>query len=92
MTCAQLVELIQRWKKSVLTMDRMYYDDASKEFSLSAMTGFGADGDKEDKLKDFEQSRGATFENNKFVLQIREHMEVKSALCDAVLARLEKIQ
>ena len=91
-TCAQLVELIQRWKKSVLTMDRMYYDDASKEFSLSAMTGFGADGDKEDKLKDFEQSRGATFENNKFVLQIREHMEVKSALCDAVLARLEKIQ
>ncbi len=91
-TCAQLVELIQRWKKSVLTMDRMYYDDASKEFSLSAMTGFGADGDKEDKLKDFEQSRGATFENNKFVLQIREHMEVKSALCDAVLAHLEKIQ
>lgn len=90
-TKEQLTELILRWRESVLTMDRMYYDDASKEFSLSSMTGFGADGDKEDKLKDFEESRGARFENNKFVLQIREHMDAKSALGDEVLSRLEKI-
>ena len=31
------------------------------------------------------------FENNKFVLQIREHMDAKSALGDEVLSRLEKI-
>ena len=67
------------------------FHNASKEFSLSSMTGFGADGDKEDKLKDFEESRGARFENNKFVLQIREHMDAKSALGDEVLSRLEKI-
>ena len=90
-TKEQLTGLILRWRESVLTMDRMYYDDASKEFSLSSMTGFGADGDKEDKLKDFEESRGARFENNKFVLQIREHMDTKSALGDEVLSRLEKI-
>lgn len=90
-TVEWLKEFVLKWRKSVLTMDNMYYDDASKEFSLSAMTGFGADGDKEDKLKDFEESRGTRFENNKFVVQIREHMDIKSALCDTVLARLEKI-
>lgn len=90
-TVNDLLGLIDKWNDSVQSLDRMYYDDASKEFSLSAMTGFGVDGDKEDKLKDFEQARGTTFENNKFVCTIRSHMETKGNLYRAVKARLETI-
>ncbi len=86
-----IMSIINKWNHSVQTMDQMYYDDASKEFSLSAMTGFGADGDAADKLKDFEQARGTTFENNKFVCSIRTHMEDKGNLYKSVLARLDAI-
>ena len=33
---------------AVVGLDKMVYADAKKEFSLSAMTGFGADGSREE--------------------------------------------
>ena len=30
-------------------LDKMVYEDAKKEFSLTSMTGFGADGSSEEK-------------------------------------------
>ena len=57
-TAEKLRELVNRWKDSVVGLDNLLYDDARKEFSLSAMTSFGADGDENQRKEDFMQVRG----------------------------------
>lgn len=74
-----LVKLIEKWKEAVIGLDKMLYEDARKEFRLSAMTGFGTDGDIQDKELDFIKVRG-TFEKNTFVNEILEHIRKKSEL------------
>lgn len=81
----QLSGIVRRWKDSVIGIDNMVYADAGKEFSLSAMTSFGADGDHDQRARDFEQVRGSVFEADPFVKSVREHIRVKSALADTVL-------
>ena len=86
-TAAQVREIVVKWKEAVIGLDEMLYEDARKEFSLASMTGFGADGSREEKELDFEQVRGA-FESNSFVKAVLEHIRVKRALGDELLARL----
>lgn len=81
--------IVLQWKDAVVGLDRMLYEDARKEFSMAAKTGFGADGSAVEQELDFEQVRG-DFENNVFVQDILRHIEVKSALGDELLARLQK--
>ena len=88
-TLAQIIEVAGKWKESVVALDNMVYEDAKKEFSLSAMTGFGADGDKSQQNLDFESVRGGDFESNPFVTAIVEHIKVKSALGDEFIARMK---
>ncbi len=87
----QLMDLVRRWKESVVGLDKMIYEDARKEFSLSSMTSFGADGDALERAEDFAQVRGSSFENNSFVQTVLEHIEKKSALGDAALTRLASL-
>ena len=89
-TVEQVVELALKWKDSVVALDRMVYEDARKEFSLSAMTGFGADGDKSQQNLDFEEVRGGAFESNPSVQAIEEHIRVKSALGDEFISRMQR--
>ena len=91
-TIDQLSDLVRRWKESVVSLDRMIYDDARKEFSLSSMTSFGADGNAYDRDQDFMQVRGSSFESDPFVQTVKEHIEVKSALGEAALARLASLK
>ncbi len=91
-TVGQLSELVRRWKESVVGLDRMIYEDARKEFSLSSMTSFGADGNASEQREDFMQVRGATFESDPFVRTVKEHIEVKSALGEAALAKLASLE
>lgn len=86
-----LCELVARWKSSVVGLDDLVYDDARKEFSLSSMTGFGADGDENVRKEDFMQVRGSVFESNPFVMSVKEHIRVKSELGDAVLDLLKSL-
>ena len=81
---------MERWKKSVVDLDRLLYEDARKEFTLSSMTGFGIDGGDEIKKLDFEQVRG-DFESNSVVAAIQEHIKQKSALGDELIERMGKI-
>ena len=81
----KLCELIDRWKTSVVGLDNLVYEDARKEFSLSAMTGFGADGNELVRKEDFMQVRGSFFESNPFVVSVLEHIKVKSQLGQTVL-------
>jgi len=83
-----VITIVKKWIDCVLTIDNMIYEDAKKEFTLSKMTGFGADGNDEDKEKDFENVRGS-FSTNSTVLVIKKHMEVKKALRDKIIGRLK---
>ena len=83
-----LQSLVRRWKDSVVGLDNMIYEDARKEFSLNAMTGFGADGDEEQMMEDFMHVRGSFFEADPFVTSVREHITAKSDLGDRALALL----
>ncbi len=91
-TSDQLSDLVRRWKESVVGLDKMIYDDARKEFSLSSMTSFGADGNSAERKEDFMQVRGSSFESDPFVQTVKEHIEVKSALGDAALAKLASLR
>ena len=86
-TASEIAQLVERWRSSVVELDREVYADAKKEFSLSAMTGFGADGDEVQQARDFEEVRGA-FDGNPYVSSILKHIEDKSALGQELLDRL----
>lgn len=86
-TIDDLAKLIERWKNSVVALDKMLYDDARKEFQLSAMTGFGSDGDANTKMADFEMVRGK-FETNSFVSEILSHIERKTNLGERAIQQI----
>jgi hypothetical protein len=90
-TAADIVEMVEKWKKSVIDLDKLLYEDARKEFNLSSMTGFGIDGDEEIKKRDFEQVRGE-FESNSVVSAIQEHIKKKTALGDELIERISQIR
>lgn len=84
---AGIVDLVRKWQDSVLRLDEFLYADARKEFSLTSMTGFGVDGSIKEKREDFEGVRG-DFENNPFVMAVKEHISVKRALGEELINRL----
>ncbi|MBN1769328.1 MAG: DUF4954 family protein [Prolixibacteraceae bacterium] len=88
-TPEDIILLVERWRDSVVGLDNMLYNDAKKEFQLSAMTGFGVDGDAQTRKEDFEMVRGS-FETNSFVQEIKSHIERKSNLGDRVIKQIEK--
>jgi hypothetical protein len=87
MTRQQVIDIVQQWKEAVVGLDRMVYEDARKEFSLSAMTGYGADGEREHKEQDFENVRG-DFDSNPFVKEILDHIDRKTRLGEELVERL----
>lgn len=89
-TSKDIINIVEKWKESVIGLDKQVYEDAKKEFSLSAMTGFGADGSREEQRLDFEQVRGY-FESNPFVEAVLEHIRVKGELGDELISRMNKI-
>ena len=89
-TAGDVITFVNSWKKSVIELDNLLYEDARKEFTLSSMTGFGIDGGADVKKLDFEQVRGE-FESNSVVAAIQEHIRQKSALGDELINRMKNI-
>ncbi|HNX55414.1 MAG TPA: DUF4954 family protein [Prolixibacteraceae bacterium] len=90
-TIADLISLIEKWKESVVGLDKLLYEDAKKEFRLDSMTGFGMDGNKKTQKLDFEQVRGS-FEKNDFVTEIVSHIDRKTALGAKMIEKLRKLE
>ncbi len=90
-TIQDILSMVDKWKDSVVSLDKMLYEDAKKEFTLTTKTGFGVDGDEEQKMKDFENVRGI-FEQNPFVVEVQRHIQVKTALGDELINRIKDIQ
>jgi hypothetical protein len=82
-----IVELTTRWKNAVVELDNRLYADARKEFSATAQTGFGLDGDEETKHLDFAAVRG-TFEEDSFVSEINKHITSKTKLGNELIERI----
>ena len=88
-TAEQVIDIVERWKTAVIGLDKELYEDARKEFNLASMTGFGADGSKEDKEHDFSEVRG-DFESNSFVTAVLDHISKKEALGNELISRLRR--
>jgi Nucleoside-diphosphate-sugar pyrophosphorylase involved in lipopolysaccharide biosynthesis/translation initiation factor 2B, gamma/epsilon subunits (eIF-2Bgamma/eIF-2Bepsilon) len=86
-TAEDIISIVTKWKEAVVNLDKMIYEDAKKEFSLSSHTGFGVDGDRAQQKDDFEQVRGL-FEENVFVETVMKHIKTKSELGDEIVCRL----
>jgi carbonic anhydrase/acetyltransferase-like protein (isoleucine patch superfamily) len=89
-TPTEIIDTVRGWQEAVIGLDEMLYEDARKEFSLSAMTGFGVDGSEGDKRLDFEEVRGA-FETNSFVEAVKRHIVTKRALGDELIERMNLV-
>ncbi len=87
-TIDEAIGLVEQWKKSVVALDQMLYNDARKEFQLSSMIGFGIDGDLQTQQADFEVVRGK-FESNSLVGQIKNHIKTKTELGDRMIEELK---
>jgi len=87
-TLNDIITTIETWKDSVVKLDKMIYNDANKEFNLNAKTGFGVDGDDNQKQQDFESVRGS-FEGNPFVLEVQNHIKTKTDLGNQVIESLK---
>ena len=90
-TAEDVIRIVEQWKDAVVGLDRMVYEDARKEFSLSSMTSFGADGDADTRSLDFVEVRGGQFESNPFVVETLDHIRRKTELGDELISRLRKI-
>ncbi|MDD4198361.1 MAG: DUF4954 family protein [Paludibacter sp.] len=90
-TYEDLVKTIEHWKKSVVKLDQLIYCDAKKEFNLNSKTGFGVDGDENQKHQDFESVRG-NFESNPFVLEVLNHIKTKTELGNDMIERLSALK
>jgi carbonic anhydrase/acetyltransferase-like protein (isoleucine patch superfamily) len=82
-----IFSMIELWKESVVKLDKLIYSDAKKEFDLNSKTGFGVDGNEEQKHQDFESVRG-NFESNPFVLEVLNHIKIKTNLGNNLIERL----
>lgn len=87
-TRAEVAEIVKQWKNAVVSLDKLIYEDASKEFTLTSMTGFGVDGDKSRRDEDFNAVRGGAFDENPFVKDVLDHIARKSNLAEKMLTKL----
>lgn len=90
LTPQEIIGIVRQWNEAVVSLDRMLYDDARKEFSMISRIGFGVDGSASQRDFDFEQVRGE-FESDPFVKMVCRHIEEKTALGDELLGRLNQL-
>jgi carbonic anhydrase/acetyltransferase-like protein (isoleucine patch superfamily) len=88
-TGEDIIRIVEDWKEAVVGMDKILYEDAKKEFSLSSRTGFGADGNDDEQRLDFEYVRG-NFEKNTFVASILQHIEKKTDLGNKIISKISQ--
>jgi hypothetical protein len=88
-TADDVIEVVGKWKYSVLGIDNFLYEDAQKEFSMTTKTGFGVDGQIDARELDFTNVRGE-FEKNETVKAIKLHMKTKEKLGNELITRMRK--
>ncbi len=90
-TPTYLIELLKAGKENQVKLNNMILKDAEKEFDPLSRIGFGIDGDEATRVQDFTAVRG-TWEQNKFVQEIKARSAQTEAQTAALIAWLEKMQ
>jgi NDP-sugar pyrophosphorylase family protein len=85
-----VISALENCKKAEITFTDLILRDAKKEFSQIARTGFGIDGDENDKNADFEAVRG-DFNSSSFVVEIQNTSETKLEKLNNIIEKLKKI-
>ena len=86
-----IISIVENWKKSILTFNDLILRDAKKEFNAVSKTGFGLDGDENDKQLDFESVRG-TYEENSFVKDINTQLNKTIEIANILTKKLNQIK
>ena len=84
-----VIDFIRKWLDAVVDLDNRLLNDAKKEFAETVKIGFGADGTRKDRDKDFMGVRG-DYDTNPFVNVVKEHIERKTALGNKMIQKLSK--
>ncbi len=74
LTGDDFIKIIEDWSANSVKLNNMILNDAGKEFSATSAIGYGIDGDKDDKQKDFLAVRGG-LESNSFVVSINKRIK-----------------
>jgi len=82
-----IVSIIEKWKKAVLTFNDLILRDAKKEFNAISRTGFGIDGSEKEKQLDFDAVRG-TYDENSFVKDITAQLNANNELANKLIKEL----
>ena len=85
-----LISALESCKKAEITFSDLILRDAKKEFNQIARTGFGIDGNEDDKSADFEAVRG-DFNSNSFVVEIQKTSEIKLEKLNNLIEKLNKL-
>ena len=85
-----LISALESCKKAEVTFTDLILRDSKKEFSQIARTGFGIDGNEDDKNADFEAVRG-DFSSNLFVIEIQRTSQIKVEKLENFIDKLKKI-
>jgi len=89
-TIEDVIGIVERWEKAVISLDEILYEDAKNEFTLKVKTSFGVDGTDDEKQKDFENVRG-DFDKNPFVLDVINHIKTKKKLGNELIDRIKGV-
>jgi len=89
-TKKDLIQIITNWKTNKLKYNELVLKDAEKEFSSKSQIGYGLDGDKKIKQKDFEAVRG-TFQQNSFVKQIMDESSLIEKKAEEIINRINDL-
>lgn len=76
-TAADIASIVRQWQDSLVWLDRMVYEDARKDFSLTLKAGPGQSGE--------------AFESTPFAMMVLEHIKIKTVLGKELLDRLEAV-
>ena len=88
-TSQDFVHLISSWIESVEKLDMLRIADARKEFTMTARTGFGVDGDDRQRDDDFENTRGNADEND-FIMELQSKLSGKKNTAKELIDKIGK--
>lgn len=84
----QISQILTDWRENSIKLNNMILKDAEKEFDQTSKIGFGIDGGVVIRDSDFESVRGK-YEDNKFVLELKQESENIAKLADKYLSLIK---
>jgi hypothetical protein len=86
-----VIGVLSKWKSAVDKLARIHLANAENEYAAAVKIGYGPDGDEAVKDADFAAVRGS-FEQDRFVCELREFVGKRNVVADELISRLEALR